>query len=131
MITEVFVSGFGILGLGGVTAFALGSLLLFDADTLGTDISLALIIALSVVSLLFFILVIRLLLTSRERAVVSGMEEMIGMEAEVIAVTTEGYRVHCHGENWLAVSKEPLEIGQHVNVNTISGLTLHLKHTKE
>ncbi len=35
MITEVFVSGFGILDLAGLISFSLGSLLLFDADTLG------------------------------------------------------------------------------------------------
>ncbi|WP_428776713.1 NfeD family protein, partial [Vibrio sp.] len=37
MIAEVFVSGFGILGIGGVIAFAFGSLLLFDAETLGSS----------------------------------------------------------------------------------------------
>ncbi|RLA68676.1 MAG: nodulation protein NfeD [Epsilonproteobacteria bacterium] len=131
MITEVFVSGFGILGLGGVAAFSLGALLLFDAETLGTDISIALIIAISIISLLFFILVVRMLLTAREQPIVSGMEEIIDMEAEVLSVTTDGYRVRCHGERWLAVSDTPLEIGQHVQVRAISGLTLHIKPFKE
>ena len=55
MVAEVFITGFGILGLGGVAAFAFGSLLLFDADTLGSGVSIPLVIAFSLVSLGFFI----------------------------------------------------------------------------
>ncbi|MCJ7765012.1 MAG: nodulation protein NfeD, partial [Thiovulaceae bacterium] len=78
MIAEVFVAGFGILGIGGVIAFAFGSLLLFDADTLGSSVSTPLVIAFSLVSLGFFILVVRLFLRSRSAKIVSGAEEMIG-----------------------------------------------------
>ena len=35
MVAEVLIAGFGILGIGGVIAFAFGSFLLFDSDTLG------------------------------------------------------------------------------------------------
>ena len=42
MVAEVFITGFGILGIGGVAAFAFGSLLLFDADTLGSGVSIPL-----------------------------------------------------------------------------------------
>ncbi|MBT8348442.1 MAG: nodulation protein NfeD, partial [Sulfurovum sp.] len=65
MIAEVVITGFGILGIGGVAAFAFGSLLLFDADTLGSGLSIPLIIAFSLVSLVFFIFVIRFLVKSR------------------------------------------------------------------
>ena len=60
MVAEVFVAGFGILGIGGVISFSIGSLLLFDADTLGSSVSLPLIIAFALVSLAFFILVMKL-----------------------------------------------------------------------
>jgi len=131
MIAELFVSGFGILGLGGAAAFAFGALLLFDAETLGTDISLPLILALTIVSLLFFLLVVRLLLQSRARRVVSGVEEMIGMDAEVLEETGGGYWVRCHGERWYAEAAAPLSVGQHARVASVSGLTLHLSPQKE
>jgi membrane-bound serine protease (ClpP class) len=131
MVSELFVSGFGILGLGGAAAFAFGALLLFNADTLGRGISLPLIFALTLVSLLFFTLVVRLLLKSRARRVVAGVEEMVGMEADVLEATRGGYWVRCHGERWYAESDVPLAPGDRVRVASVSGLTLHLNPSKE
>ncbi|WP_345985729.1 nodulation protein NfeD [Sulfurimonas sp. HSL-1656] len=131
MIAEMFVSGFGILGIGGAAAFAFGALLLFDAETLGTDISIPLIIAVTAVTLLFVMLVVRMLLTSRGRRVVTGREEMVGMDAEVLETTRGGYWVRCHGERWYAESDGPLDVGAHATVTAVSGLTLHLNPPKE
>jgi membrane-bound serine protease (ClpP class) len=127
MIAEVFVAGFGVLGIGGAVAFAFGSLLLFDAETLGHDISLPLIIAFSLVSLGFFIIVMRLFVRSRSAKVVTGAEEMVGASAEVLEITENGYHVRCHGETWQAVSDNPLKIGQKVRVTGRDGLILKVK----
>ena len=131
MISEVFVAGFGILGIGGAIAFAFGSLLLFDAQTLGSGVSIPLVIAFSLVSLGFFILVMRSILSSRSEKIVSGVEEMIGSSAEVLEVANKGYRVRCHGEIWYAQSDIQLEVGQNVRVESLSGLTLHVIPIKE
>jgi len=131
MISEVFIAGFGILGIGGVISFAFGSLLLFDADTLGSSVSIPLIIALTLVSLGFFILVMRLFLSSRSAKVVSGMEEMIGTIAQVIESKDKHYIVHCHGERWSASSESILSVGQSVEIIDISGLVLKVKPIKE
>ncbi|PHR58071.1 MAG: nodulation protein NfeD [Arcobacter sp.] len=127
MIAEVFLSGFGILGIAGVVSFALGSLLLFDADTLGTDISLPLILAFSLTSLAFFILLLRFLIKSRHAKAVSGIEEMIGMQVQVISKEGDLYKVHCHGEIWYASSKTELKAKETAFVESLSGLTLELK----
>ena len=131
MVAEVFVAGFGILGIGGVIAFAFGSLLLFDADTLGSSVSIPLIIAFSLVSIAFFILVMRLFLHSRSAKVVTGTEEMIGTIGEVIESNEKGYLVHCHGETWSATSQNKLIVGQRVQIVGLSGLTLEIKPIKE
>jgi membrane-bound serine protease (ClpP class) len=131
MIAEVFITGFGILGIGGVVAFAFGSLLLFDADTLGSGVSIPLIIAFSLVSLGFFIFVIQFLIRSRSIKIVTGVDDMVGAAAEVLEVTDKGYRVRCHGEVWYAESKSVLEIGQKVRVESLSGLVLHVNPIKE
>lgn len=131
MVAEVFIVGFGILGIGGVIAFAFGSLLLFDADTLGSSVSIPLIVAFSLVSLAFFIFVMRLFLSSRSAKVVSGAEEMIGTIAEVIELKEKAYLVHCHGEIWSATSKDRLIVGQRVQVTERSGLTLKVIPIKE
>lgn len=133
MVAEVFVAGFGILGIGGTVAFVFGSLLLFDAETLGTGISLPLVIAFALVSLGFFLFLIRFLVTVRKRHVVGGSEELIGMKAEVMEQHPDGtYRVHCHGEIWQARSPSRLETGETVEVVGRDGLVLILKpHEKE
>ncbi len=131
MIAEVFVSGFGILGISGVISFAFGSVLLFDAQTLGSSISIPLIIAFTLVSTAFFILVMKLFVNSRSAKVVSGAEEMIGSIAEVTKVNGDEYYVHCHGETWSAKSKSKLSVGEMVKVSKLSGLTLEVKPTKE
>ncbi len=131
MIAEVVITGFGILGIGGVAAFAFGSLLLFDADTLGSGVSIPLIIAFSLVSLVFFIFVIRFIIKSRSVKIVTGVDEMIGSIAEVLESSEKGYRVRCHGEVWYAESNSALEIGQKVRVESLSGLVLHVNPIKE
>jgi membrane-bound serine protease (ClpP class) len=131
MVAEVLVTGFGILGIGGVVAFAFGSLLLFDADTLGSGVSIPLVIAFSVVSLAFFIFILRFLIRSRSIKIVTGIDEMIGASAEVVEATQKGYRVRCHGEIWYAQSDSTLQIGQKVRVESLSGLVLHVKPIKE
>lgn len=131
MIIEVFVAGFGILGIAGVISFAFGSVLLFDADTLGNSVSIPLVIAFSLVSLGFFIMVMKLFLSSRSAKVVSGSEEMIGSDAKVLEVSEDSYRVLCHGEIWSAKSSEKLVVGQRVEVTELLGLVLKVKPIKE
>ncbi len=131
MVAEVLIAGFGILGIGGVAAFAFGSLLLFDTDTLGSGVSIPLIIAFTLVSLSFFIFVIRFLIKSRSVKIVTGVDEMIGSTAEVLESSEKGYRVRCHGEVWYAESDSDLDIGQKVRVESLSGLVLHVNPIKE
>ncbi len=129
MVAEVFVAGFGVLGIGGAVAFAAGSLLLFDAETLGQDISLPLIIAFSLITVGFFVLILGFLWRVRRQKALGGSDAMVGAEAEVLEVHAGGYRVRCHGEIWQAVSEEPLTPGERVRVSAIDALTLTL--TKE
>lgn len=127
MVVEVFVSGFGIFGIAGAVSFALGSLLLFDAKTLGEGVSLPLIIAFCIASLAFFILLLRFVFSSRSAKVVSGAEEMVGMAAEVIEKEDGFYRVRCHGEIWRAKSGAELHSGDTAYVDSVSDLTLNLR----
>ena len=125
MIIEVFVIGFGILGIGGVIAFAIGSILLFNADTI------PLVIAFSLVCLAFFIMLIRLYLRSRSKKVITGTQEMIGLKGQVIDVTNEGYHVFCHAEIWNATSQVKLRVGESIQVVGLSDLVLEVKPLKE
>ncbi|MGM0518692.1 MAG: NfeD family protein [Campylobacterota bacterium] len=131
MISEVFIVGFGILGIGGVVAFVFGSLILFDEKTLGVDISLALIAAFALVSAAIFIYLLKVIITNRKQKAKTGVDEMIGAVARVVKKQDDTYKVALHSEVWNAKSKEDIQEGKEVIVDSIDGLTLHIKPKKE
>lgn len=124
MVAEVFVPAYGALGIGGVVAFVVGSVMMIDTDIPGFALPWPLIAAVSVLSLLFVVLVIGMAMQARKRPVVSGREEMVGARGEVLDdFAAEGW-IRVHGENWKARSAVPLVRGQRVRVVTIEGLVL-------
>lgn len=131
MAAEVFVVGFGVLGMGGVVAFVFGSLILFDEETLGVDISLSLIAAFAVVSVAIFIYLLKIIIQERDQKAKTGIEQMLGAVATVVKKNNNGYKVSIHSEVWNASSKEEIQEGQEVIVEAIEGLTLQIKPKKE
>jgi len=113
--------------MGGVVAFVVGSVMLIDTDIPGFTVSLAVIGAIGGLSAAAFLAVIMLLGQSRRRTIVSGQEEMIGIDGEVIDWSGETGRVRTHGEVWKATSIEPLKPGTQVEVTAIEGLTLAVR----
>ena len=55
IVGELFMPSFGILGIGGIVSFVLGSILLFDRESGNIAVSMPLIIAVSVLSSGFFL----------------------------------------------------------------------------
>jgi len=131
MIAEIFVAGFGVLGIGGVISFAIGSFLLFDSNTLGGSVSISLIIAFTLVTIGFFILVVGTLLRTRSAKIVTGIEDIIGAKGHVIDTNEHNCRVWCQGEIWSAVSQAQLRPKQEIEVVGLSGLTLDVRPIKE
>ncbi|WP_127476055.1 NfeD family protein [Sulfurivermis fontis] len=123
MVAEAFVPSFGALGLGGVAAFVIGSIMLFDSDIPGLAIARPLIGAFALLSAGLFVLVIGMALKARRRPVVSGAEEMLGAAGEVIDASG---RVRVHSELWQAQSNVPLHAGDKVRVTGRDGLTLRV-----
>lgn len=124
MVAEVFAPSFGALGLGGAAAFVLGSVLLFDSDTPGLEVSPVLIGSVATVSAGLFLFVITMLMRARQRAIVTGPEEMISSRADVIDWDGTKGHVRVHGEIWNAQSNQKFSPGQTVKVSAIDGLTL-------
>jgi len=126
MIGEAVVPSFGALGIGGLIAFIIGSVILIDTDVPGYGISPELIGAFSLTSAAFFIFVVGMAIKARRRPVVSGREEMIGARGIVLDDFEQDGRIRVHSEVWNASSKVPLRKGQQVRVVAIDGLTLHV-----
>jgi membrane-bound serine protease (ClpP class) len=131
MLAEVFVPSFGALGFGGVIAFVVGSIILFDKGGAGYAVSLPLILSLSVISAGFFLFVVGAAVKARNRPVVSGQEEMLHSTGEVLESFTGAGRIRVHGEIWQAKSAVPLERGDRVRVVGVDGLVLKVQPETE
>jgi membrane-bound serine protease (ClpP class) len=128
MVTEAFMSTFGVLGIGGVLAFVLGSVMLIHTDIPGYGIPWAVILPVAISSALFIFLAVGMALKARERPVVSGQEQLIGTAGTVQEDFDggEGW-ARVHGENWRIRSKRPLTKGQHIKVARVDGLVLEVE----
>ena len=124
MAAEHFVPGFGVLGIGGIVAFVIGSIMLIDTDDPGFRIPWPLIAGAAAASALFLMLVLSLAVRARARPVVSGREQMLGATGEVLENVAGETYARVHGEIWKVRSGIPLERGQVVRVTGIDGLLL-------
>lgn len=124
MIAEAFVPSFGVLGIGGVVAFLLGSTLSFDVEIPGFQLAWPVVIATALTSLLFTVLVIRVAMRSRKRKVVTGRRGLIGKPGEVLDWADGHGHVFADGERWSAASTSPLEAGSTVIISGLKGIML-------
>lgn len=127
MIAEAFEPSFGILGLGGITAFVIGAAILVDSEAPGFQISWTVVGALAFTSLALMLIAMRLALSSYHRQVVTGIEEMAGARGEVEDWQDGEGHIVAHGERWRAISKERLTKGQAVRVTDVDGLVLTIE----
>ena len=124
MIAEFFFPTFGSLGLGGLIAFVVGSLILFDNDVPGMNIALPLIAAVATVGGLVIVGIAYVAARALRRPVVTGVQGMVGDRAEVIQPFSGMGRVRYRGELWKAHSDVELQPGQMARIVKVDGLTL-------
>lgn len=127
MVGEHFAPGFGVLGLGGVAAFVMGSIMLIDTDSPGYRIPWPLIAGVAVASAGFLLLVLNFALRARHRPVVSGSEQLLGATGEVLASADGSGSASILGEVWQVRASAPLGRGQIVRVVGIDGLVLSVE----
>lgn len=124
MVAEVFNPGFGAFGVGGLVAFALGALFLFDTQVPEFRIAWPVILGVTAATGGFLLFIVAYALRIQRRPAVTGAEYLIGRKAVVMEWQgTRGF-VHVEGERWQAHAKEPLEPGTEVYVQGIEGLDL-------
>lgn len=126
MIAEVFLPSFGVIGLGGIVAFVLGGLFLTDTGIPEFDLSIPFLIGLAVASVALLLLMGTMAAKAHRRAVVSGREEMLGLEGTVTSVAGGSAYAEVRGERWQVRSKEPLAPGDRIRVSAMDGLVLQV-----
>lgn len=132
LIAELFLPSFGTLGVGGIIAFVLGSLLLFDTAESDLTLDPAIVYA-AAGTLAAFTLVVAVLVTrTQRRRAALGREGLIGEIGEVREGIEPGKsgRVFVHGEYWTAVADESLPVGTPVEVVDVQGLRLRVRRSK-
>ncbi len=127
MIAEFLVPSFGALGIGGIVAFVIGSVILIDTDVPGFAVSTSLIAAIATTGGAVLLGIIWFAMKSRIQPVVSGAEEMTLMIASALEDFETDGRVWVHGERWQARTSEPVTKGQTLRVTRVDGLLLHVE----
>jgi membrane-bound serine protease (ClpP class) len=124
MVAEAFAPSFGILGIGGISAFVFGSVVLIDSEAPGFGINRGLIGGFALSSAAFFILVLGILLKARRRPIVSGREELLGGIGEAMEDFAETGMVRVHSETWRARTDRPLHKNDKIRITGLDGLLL-------
>jgi len=127
MIAEAFAPSFGALGLGGIVAFVIGSIILLDSDVPGFEISRILIGSVAAVAGSLLLGLMYFLVRSFRRPVVSGAEQMVGSTGEVLEDFLGAGQVFVHGERWQAHAQGELKRGDQVRVTGMRGLELEVE----
>jgi membrane-bound serine protease (ClpP class) len=127
VVVEAFVPSFGTLGVGGLIAFVIGSIMLFDNSVPGFEIAMPVIGGIAFVAGLLLCGMVWMFARSRRRPVVSGVEHIVGSTAEAIEDFSGRGVVRLGGEIWKAQSTVPLRAGQRVRVARVEGLMLYVE----
>jgi membrane-bound serine protease (ClpP class) len=124
-MVDIYAPTHGVLTFGGIVAFFLGALMLFDRSEPGFRLSLAYIIPATALTAAFFFFIVGAGVRAQLLPVRAGKETMLGKVVPASAhIDARGGKVFVEGEYWNAVSDAPIEPGQPVEIVGIDGLTL-------
>lgn len=127
-VFDVFTPAHGVLTVGGMLAFFLGTFMLFDRSEPYLRLSLAWLLPATVVTALFFTFIVGAGLRAQRAPAKTGAEAMIGRTVTALEpIDSDGGRVFLEGEYWTAESPVPVEAGQDVEIVARDGLTLKVK----
>ena len=129
LIGEAFMPSFGTLGIGGIIAFAAGSLILIDDKTM--RVALPTIIGTTAVSAFLVLLLMSRVAMMRRKRIHTGIEAMVGTIGEARSDFTGSGLVWVNGESWNAQSNVPVKKGEQVKILAVCGLDLIIEPSKE
>lgn len=124
IVTEFFMPAFGSLGVGGLAAFIIGSIILFDNHVSGMQVALPLIVGIAAAGGLVIVAIGWLAARARRRPLSAGVETMIGATVEAVSDCQDRCVVRYGGELWNARSASPLRAGQQARIVKVVDLTL-------
>lgn len=125
LVAEIKVQSHGVLAVGGALALGVGGLILFDDQVV--RVALPLVLAVTAVTVAFFLLVIGAAIRGRRGPRFSGIQTMVGRHALVVEGLKPRGLVRLDGEVWNAEAAEQVDVGAEVVVIGVEGLTLRVR----
>jgi membrane-bound serine protease (ClpP class) len=127
-IFDLYAPTHGVLTIGGIISFLIGSLMLFNrADPL-FRLSLGYIVPATMITAAFFVFVIGKGLRAQRLPIRAGAETLLGKTVSALTlIDSRGGRIFVEGEYWNAISDMPVEPGTPVEIAAVQGLTLKVK----
>ena len=130
-VAEVKVSGFGVLGIGGLVAMVFGMLILVDSPDPAVRIGLYTALALALPFAAIFLILLVALFRSLKQKIATGDEGMVGLKGVADSDIDRSGRVLIRGEYWTAQSLAPISAGKMVKVVAVENLSLKVEEVKE
>jgi len=126
---EIFASGFGALGIGGIISLILGGLILTGSrETPGLEVNRWLIIGVSVPIGAFFMFVLAALVRIRRTPAGAGIVRLVGRTGVARTLLNPGGYVAVLGERWEATAEDPpIEYDAQIIVTAVEGSRLKVK----
>ncbi len=127
-IAEIKVQGFGVLGVGGIASFVLGSIMLIKSPIPEMRPAMPIIMTFAVCFGCILLFLTWKVFQAMKRKKETGVEGLIG-ETGVARTDIDARqgKVFVHGEWWNAVSDAPIAAGSRVEVETVKNLLLKVK----
>lgn len=131
IVAEVFAPSFGVLGLGGTTAFVIGSILLIDAEHEGYRIAWTAIWAMAAANVIIFGFLFGMLVRSRRQPIQHGTHALVGAKGRTLGhINLKGQAV-IRGEIWSVHALQPIEADKRIEVvASDDGLKLEVKEVQ-
>ncbi len=126
MTAEAFAPSFGILGLGGIAAFIVGSIMLMDTQLPGYQIAMPMILAFAVFSAGLLVFALGMIMKARKGKIVTGVDHLLGQRVPVESISAGTAWVRLDGELWEAASETPLAPSDLVTVDSVDGVILRV-----
>ena len=130
LISELFVTSYGILGIAGVIAIGFGTLMLFDPGQMSVPFSTPFLISVFITAMGFIALLARIMFLRKGTVPSSGTERLRHLTGTVIHQDGQRYIVLIEGERWGAICDTPLNIGDEVSIQDTRSLLLKVTPIK-
>lgn len=132
LILEISIVSYGLLSIGGFAAIIMGSLFLFHGETGYISVEYSVMLSsLAGVAASIGLILWYLWKEEKKYAAVNDFFLPIGAQGAVLTkLSAHEYQVRVKGEIWKALSDEPLDVNDHVEVSQVDSSKLQIKVKK-